>query len=179
MTEYRRKRDSDNAPFTVEIERSGTSEMEDLLRQSVVDYRRYHLLDQNDNEAPSAGEVEELRVKARQAWETLFAAFDRHDECSEVVFRTENRSTEELTRMVLEWKDQIVWPRGFVAHTTVLNADNVESCSNLLEESWLKWMWPFIKVVRYVGVSSASIMTDYDMQYLPRSCSIAERNRTG
>jgi hypothetical protein len=148
VTEYRRKRDSDNAPYTVEVERLEVPEMEDLLRQSVVDYRRYHLLDQNGDEVPSAGEVEQLRVKAVQAWETLSAAFGSRDGCTEVLFQNAHMSTDELTRMVLEWKDQIVWPEGFEHSTTILPADNVDQCAGLLAESWLKWMWPFIKVVR-------------------------------
>jgi hypothetical protein len=153
VTEYRRKRDSDNAPYTVEIERVGNPEMEDLLRQSVVDYRRYHLLDQNDSEELGGGEVEQLRVKAKQGWDTLFAAFEGRDGCTEVLFKNAHMSTEELTRMVFEWKDQIIWPEGFDTRTTILTADNVDDCTGQLAESLLKWMWPFIKVVRYVAVS--------------------------
>jgi hypothetical protein len=151
VTEYRRKRGSDNAPYTVEIERVGNPEMEDLLRQSVVDYRRYHLLDGSDG--LSGGEVEQLRMKAKQAWDTLIAAFEGHDGCTEVLFQNARMSTEELTRLVLEWKDQIIWPEGFDARTTILTADNVDDCGTRLAESLLKWMWPFIKVVRYVAVS--------------------------
>ena len=129
----------------------GNPEMEDLLRQSVVDYRRYHLLDRNDSEGLSGSEVEQLRVKAKQAWDTLVAAFGGRDECTEVLFQNARMSTDELTRMVLEWKDQIIWPGGFDTRTTVRTADNVDDCVDLLAESLLIWMWPFIKVVRYVA----------------------------
>jgi len=131
VTEYRRKRDSDNDSYSVEIERVGNQEMEDLLRQSVVDYRRYHLLDRNGNERLSDGEEEQLRLKAKQAWDTLIAAFEGRDGCTEVLFQNARMSTDELTRMVLEWKDQIIWPRGFDTRTTILTADNVDDCIDL------------------------------------------------
>jgi hypothetical protein len=153
VTEYRRKRDSDNAAYTVEIECMGNPEMEDLLRQSVVDYRRYHLLDQNDSEIPNSTEVEQLRLKANVAWDTITAAFERHDGCSEVLFQNAGISTDEITQTVLEWKSQIIWPEGFDTRAAVLRAGNVPDCVGRIEESLLAWMWPFVKVVRSVRLS--------------------------
>jgi hypothetical protein len=153
VTEYRKKRESDNAAYTVEIECMGDREMEDLLQQSVVDYRRYHLLDQNDNEGPDSSEVEQLRVKAKLAWDHLTAAFEGRDGCTEVLFQNAGVSTDEITRMVLGWKEQIVWPAGFNTRAAILTADNVPDCVARIEEFLKAWMWPFIKVVWYIAVS--------------------------
>lgn len=153
MTEYRRKRDSDNAAYTVEIECMRNPEMEDLLRQSVIDYRRYHLLAQDDGERPSSTEVEQLRLKANVAWDTITAAFGGRDGCSEVLFQNAGISTDDITRMVLEWKAQIIWPEGFDTRAAVLTAGNVPDCVDRIDESLVAWMWPFVKVVRSVRLS--------------------------
>jgi hypothetical protein len=128
-------------------------EVEALLLQSIVDYRRYHLLDLNGSEAPDSAEVEQLQVKAKQAWDTLIAAFEDCDGCTEVFFQNAGISTDEITRTVLEWKDQIIWPAGFNTRAAVLTADNVPDCVDRIDEFLKPWMWPFIKVVRYITVS--------------------------
>ncbi|KAF4625419.1 hypothetical protein G7Y89_g12745 [Cudoniella acicularis] len=148
VTEYRKKRDTDNVDYTVEIERLGNREMDDLLRQSVLDYRRYHLRDQSDAEESESAEVEQLRLKAKLAWDTLTAVFSDRDECTEVRFQNAGIPTEEITRMVLGWKDRIIWPAAFNASTAVLTVDNAPDCADRIEEIMGEWMWPFIKVAR-------------------------------
>jgi len=152
VTEYRRKRDSDNAAYTVEIECMGNREIQDLLLQSIVDYRRYHLLDRNHSEGPDSEEIGQLQEKAKVAWDILVAAFEDRDGCTEVLFQNAGISTDEVTRMVLGWKDQIIWPAGFNTRAAVLTADNVPDCVTRIEDFLGAWMWPFIKVVRYAAV---------------------------
>jgi hypothetical protein len=165
VTEYRKKRESDNAAYTVEIERMGEREIDDLLRQSVVNYRRYHLRDQNNSEGSEPGEVEHMRNQAKVAWDTLIAAFE-NQACTEVLFQNPGISTEEIIRMVLGWKDQIRWPAGFNAGVAVLPADIAGDCVNQLDRFWSPWMWPFIKVIRYVVRSIILGITDFNPQYL-------------
>ncbi len=128
-------------------------EMEDLLQQCVVDYRRYHLLDSSDNEQPDSDEVEKIRMKAKLAWDTLIAVFEGHDECTETLFQDADISTDEITRRVFRWKDGIILPAGFNTRTAVRTADNVPDCVAQIEEILEAWLWPFVKVVRYVVVS--------------------------
>ncbi|KAH8590098.1 hypothetical protein B0O99DRAFT_635601 [Bisporella sp. PMI_857] len=148
VTEYRKKRESDTAAYTVEIERIGNPEMEGLLQQSVLDYRRYHLLDRDDPEGPDKTEIEQLRVKAELAWNTLIAAFVDRDGCTEVLFQNTGISTDEITQMVLGWKNQIIWPAGLDSSAAILTADSAPDCADQIEKLLKKLMWPFIKVVR-------------------------------
>ena len=158
----------------------GDRQIDDLLRQSVLNYRRYHLRDQNDDEGAESGEVEQLRKQAEVAWDTLTAAFEDHG-CTEVFFRSPGNSTEEIIRMVLNWKDQIRWPAGFNAHVAILTAGNVKNCTDQIERFWGRWMWPFIKVVRYVVTLVSSILlgvANFSSQYIPGRCGIAEWYRS-
>lgn len=53
----------------------GKPEMEDLLRQSVLDYRRFHLMDLVDDERPGSSEIARLKERANTAWGILSGAF--------------------------------------------------------------------------------------------------------
>jgi len=143
-------------------------EIEDLLRQSVIDYRRYHLVDQNDIERPDSVEEEHLQVKAKLSWDTLIAVFADRDGCTEVLFKNAAIPTDEITRLVLGWKDEIAWPAGFDTSATLRTADNVSDCVARIEEFLEERLWPFIKVVRYAtNICILLTRTDVDVQNLP------------
>jgi len=125
-------------------------EIEGLLRQSVTDYRRYHLLGQNGSERSSSDEEEHLQVKAKLAWDTLVAAFGHHEGCTEILFKNAGIPNEELTSMVLGWQNEIIWPAGFHTSATLRTADNVSDCVARIGEFLEERLWPFIKVVRFV-----------------------------
>lgn len=138
----------------------GDREIDDLLRQSVLNYRRYHLRDQNDDEGAEGGEIEQQRKQASVAWETLTAAFENRG-CTEALFRNAEVSTEEIISIVLGWKDDIRWPASFNTHVAILTAGTVGDCTIQIDNFWRQWMWPFIKVVRYVMSSDLLGGTDF------------------
>jgi hypothetical protein len=150
VTEYRLKRPTDDAAFMVEVERLGTQETEDLLRQSVQDYRRYHLLSPNNEEGLSAADIESMRVKAGLGWNTLGAAFSDRPECTEGWLRDPNTLNEDIIQSVFRWRDQITWPAGFGADlTTSFTFDNVDRCRARLEGIARDGrIWLFVKVIR-------------------------------
>ena len=148
VTEYRKRRESDNAAYTVEVECMSHQEIEDLLQQSVTDYKRYHLLDLNSSERVENGEVEMLRKKAQLAWDTLKAVFENHDECSEDFFQNAGNPASALTQMVLGWKNELVWPEGFDTCVVLPTAEDVPNCVAQIESFVQVWIWPFVKVVR-------------------------------
>jgi len=141
----------------------GNPEIDDLLRQSVLDYRRYHLRDQNDDEGAESGEVEQQRKQAGVAWDTLTAAFENRG-CTEALFQNALISTEEIIRRVFDWRDDITWPAGFnTTNVAILTAGIVGDCTIQIENFWRQWMWPFIKVVRYVASSTLFGGTDFKL----------------
>lgn len=150
VTEYRSKRETDTANYTFEVECMGKPEMEDLLRQSVLDYRRYHLLDQTNDERPASTEIARLKKKANMAWGILSGAFEDLPECRQPFFQSRDRTTDDLVRTVLEWRERRRWPRGFDANTIVHNADTEDDCVRWRDGFLVNWIWPFIKVIRYV-----------------------------
>ncbi|CAG8958124.1 hypothetical protein HYFRA_00000470 [Hymenoscyphus fraxineus] len=147
VTEYRNKRESDTSNFTFEVECMGNLEMEDLLRQSVLDYVRYHLLETTD-ERPDSSEMDRLKKKADTAWGILSGAFENLEECQESFFQDRDRNTDDLIRTVLDWRGERQWPRGFNENTVVHTADNEEDCTRWRDEFLVSWIWPFIKVIR-------------------------------
>jgi hypothetical protein len=67
VTEYRYRRDTDEANYTLEVDRMNDQEMEALLQQVILDYRLYHLrvAETFDDFAEA-----DLQGKARLAWDT-------------------------------------------------------------------------------------------------------------
>jgi hypothetical protein len=148
VTEYRKKRDNDHAVYTIEIERMRDREMDDLLRQSVVDYRRFHLRDHNDDPQSETADIESLRQKAKEAWDTISAAFGDQQECTERFLKDAGLLTDEITRRVFEWKDQIRWSRDFSTGVAIRTAESEDDCEEELQRLLEAWMWPFIKATR-------------------------------
>src|SRR5690349_9284495 len=121
-------------------------EIEGLLRQCVVDYRQYHI--QDPQAALGHSEEEVLRKKAKVAWDTLTAAFENRDGCTEARFRDQAVAIEEIQRDVSRWKDGIRWPVGFNAHGVVIHSAAPEDCVREIDHFLSGRIWPFVKVVR-------------------------------
>lgn len=126
----------------------GKPEMEDLLRQSVLDYRRFHLMDLVDDERPGSSEIARLKERANTAWGILSGAFEDLPECQQSFFRSRERTTDSLVTTVLAWRERRLWPRGFDENTIVHTADNEEDCVRWRDAFLVNWIWPFIKVIR-------------------------------
>ncbi|OBT77048.1 hypothetical protein VF21_02905 [Pseudogymnoascus sp. 05NY08] len=125
-TEYRKKRTSDPDVYNVEIECMNDGEIDGLLRQSVVDYRQYHLRDLDHPLANSEEEI--LQKKAKVAWDTLTAAFGNTPGCTEVRFQDRAISIDYIQREVCAWKDGIQWPVGFNAPGVLIHSAVPEDC---------------------------------------------------
>lgn len=121
-------------------------EIEDLLQQSVVDYRQYHLRDP-DHPLPSS-EEEILQKKAKVAWDTLRAAFGNTPGCTEVRFQDQAISLEYIQREVRAWKDGIHWPVGFNSPGVLIHSAVPEDCVRRIDTFLSGRIWPFVKVVR-------------------------------
>jgi hypothetical protein len=122
-------------------------DIDDLLRQYVVDYRRYHL---RSSDTLDSLEESRLREQANVAWHTLKALFEDNPDCTEVVLGNPNVDTDEIQRQVFRWKEETVWPARFHNEVTILRAAEVSDCASQIEAFMSPRMWPFIKVVRYV-----------------------------
>ncbi|RDL41569.1 uncharacterized protein BP5553_01548 [Venustampulla echinocandica] len=148
VTEYRKKRETDAAAYTAEIECMNDGEIEDLLRQCVVDYRRYHLLEPGSVDGPVE---EQLRRKAQVAWNILETAFgDRPP--FQIRFQSRDVDIDDIHRVVLGWKNEIVWPANFNTQRIVITTANGDDCVLQINRYSGGRIWPFIKVVRiYLG----------------------------
>jgi hypothetical protein len=145
VTEYRHRRDSDQSNYTLEVDRLDDHEIEELLRQVVVDYRQFHL-----READTFDEVAEaeLEKKARLAWDTLNTAFGGRVECTELFLRDTQTDVDIVQQEVLRWKNELRWPPGFNAHGATIDCATAASCQARVEEYLAGSLWPFIKVIQ-------------------------------
>lgn len=148
--EYRNKRDGDTAPYTVEIECMNEIEVEDLLQQCVLNYRRYHTQHLEEDQAQhhdAVAERSELKVKAEIAWDTLLSVFtDQH--LSEAYFKNPNLPNEDLIAMVLGWNEEKTWPPEFRNGTANFTNEEAGNFTERIGKYMPSWMWPFNKVVR-------------------------------
>lgn len=116
-----------------------------LLRQLLVDYRRYHLRQQGQYDAT---EEEDMHKRARLAWDTLRAAFGTRAECTEAFLGDRNNTSDEVQRHVLAWKAELIWPENFNVSGTVIRARTTDDCIRQAEQFFEGHFWPFIKVIR-------------------------------
>lgn len=144
------KRETDDTSYTVEIECMNDSEIKDLLQQSILDYRKYHIRNLSEDRALPNGELEHLRTKAELAWHTLAGVFPHHPGCTEAEFRKRDVETNILCQTVLGWQSVIMWPARLntSTRTMTLKADSIKTCVDRMEESMAVLKWPFVKVVR-------------------------------
>lgn len=70
-----------------------------------------------------------------------------------MAFRNPGTEIDHIQQLVLGWKDELVWPAGFNTDRTVLRADAAADCVARIDEVLALWMWPFVKVMRYVVAS--------------------------
>ncbi|KAG9235237.1 hypothetical protein BJ875DRAFT_459547 [Amylocarpus encephaloides] len=146
VTEYRQKRDGDSATYTIEIESMKDELIQDILRQSVIDYRRYHLLDRDASEMPDHVELEKLEKNAKFAWDTIIGAFGDRNDCSNLYFGNPRITTDEAIGTLMSWKDDIIWPQNNRITTHLV--DDASQCTSLIDDSLKALKWPLIEVVR-------------------------------
>lgn len=120
-------------------------EIEELIRQSVVDYRRYHLRVEGTVESDEEGELEK---KSRIAWDTLRAAFGSRAECTEPFLADAQDDVGHIQQEVIRWKNELRWPPGLAVHGAVISSTTAEACKARIKEYLVGSLWPFIKVMR-------------------------------
>jgi hypothetical protein len=145
VTEYRHKRETDQTMYTLEVDRMDNQEMEDVLRQVILDYRLYHL------RAPGTFDdatERDLEKKARLAWDTINAAFGQRAECTEAFFLDAQMDISHIHREVFRWKNELRWPPEFNAQGAVIRSHTAEACQTSVQRCLGGSLWPFIKVMR-------------------------------
>ncbi|RFU23756.1 hypothetical protein B7463_g12581, partial [Scytalidium lignicola] len=168
MTEYRQKLTRHTAPITIEVERLSSSEIHELVKELVWNYRKLYL--------PSFGEEKvhaedywENKRQSEMAWSILEAAFKHRREFKQDLLRDMSEgATEGIVSQLTQWTEELEWPEGSVRANALWKstAETAEECCDKTAAFAHDKLWPFTKVIR-VYLSSQVLKTGIVLADLP------------
>jgi hypothetical protein len=150
--EYRQKKPSHSAPFTIEAEYLSSTEIEELIEELLWSFRKPFIPHSKEDE-PSKEEQEKNERESDQAWSALEAAFGHKDSFSREFLSNMNEgASAKITKQLLKWSKEIEWPddgdSGFWEDT----AEAIDECSEKTSIFMENRLWPFTKIIRYVPI---------------------------
>ena len=149
--EYRQKKPSHTAPFTIEAEYLSSTEIEELIEELVWSFRKPYIPYPEEEDKPSKDEQENNQKESDQAWSALEAAFGHKDSFSRAFLSDmAEGASAKITKQLLKWSKEIEWPddgeSGFWEDT----AETIDECSEKTSVFMENRLWPFTKIIRYV-----------------------------
>jgi hypothetical protein len=150
VTEYRQKSPEHTAPITVEVEHLSASEIDELIKELVWNYRKLYLPDVED-ENVSAEEYQQYQRESELAWYTLEAAFKHRREFKQDLLRDmSDGAADKITGQLISWTEDLEWPEGNGSANGVWKstAQTAEECCEKTTAFMQDRLWPFTKLIR-------------------------------
>jgi hypothetical protein len=149
VTEYRQKTADHTAPITIEVEYLCNSEIEDLIKELVWNYRQMYL-PHMENDKITENEYIKMQRESEQAWSSLEAGFSHQTGFSKELLINDmsedglGRATNEL----IQWALDLDWPNGENSGKWMSTATNAEECCEKTSVFMQDRFWPFTKIIR-------------------------------
>ncbi|PQE31814.1 tat pathway signal sequence protein [Rutstroemia sp. NJR-2017a WRK4] len=146
--EYRQKKPSHTAPFTIEAEYLSSTELEELIEELLWSFRK-PFIPYSEKDEPSKEEYENNEKESDLAWSALETAFGHKDSFSrEFLSNMTEGASAKITKQLLKWSKEIEWPddgeSGFWEDT----AETIDECSEKTSVFMENRLWPFTKIIR-------------------------------
>ena len=147
MTEYRYNANSSKAPFQIEVDYLTGDEIEAMISELLLSYRRIMLPDARDNEGEE-DDREQLRNESEIAWHSLGTAFGHHAELRNLCDKVGVDAYQQILDQLLDWAAELDWPDGCVDgkwKEEFISAGAVAEAMDSLSEGT---RWPFVENAR-------------------------------
>ncbi|PQE22018.1 Dynamin GTPase domain protein [Rutstroemia sp. NJR-2017a BBW] len=173
--EYRQKKPSHTAPFTIEAEYLSSTEIEELIEELVWSFRKPYIPYPEEEDKPSKDEQENNQKESDQAWSALEAAFGHKDSFSRAFLSDmAEGASAKITKQLLKWSKEIEWPddgeSGFWEDT----AETIDECSEKTSVFMENRLWPFTKIIR-VYLDAEVLKTGVVLADLPARVRITQK----
>jgi hypothetical protein len=148
VTEYRQKTKDHTAPITIEVEYLSSSEIEELIKELVWNYRQL-FLPEVEADSVDARDYMRYQRESEQAWSALEAAFS-HKETFKQEFLSDmsEGALERVTDQLIQWTRDLDWPEDGNSGMWKSTADTAEECCEKTSIFMQDRFWPFTKIIR-------------------------------
>ncbi|KFY95308.1 hypothetical protein V500_02839 [Pseudogymnoascus sp. VKM F-4518 (FW-2643)] len=153
VTEYRQKTTNHVAPITIEVEYLSISEIEDLIKELLWNYRQMYLPHTEDDEV-SENEYAIVQRRSEQAWFSLEAGFNHQSGFSKdmLINDMSEAGLYIANSQLVQWAHELNWPEGGENGKWTSTADTADECCNKTSVFMQDKFWPFTKIIRvYLG----------------------------
>ncbi|KAH8744019.1 hypothetical protein F5882DRAFT_455086 [Hyaloscypha sp. PMI_1271] len=148
VTEYRQKTREHTSPITIEVEYLSKSEIEDLIKELLWNYRQIFLPEVEEDKVDPKDYARYQR-ESEQAWSALEAGF-RHQRGfnKQLVSDMAEGGLEKATDQLVQWSHELEWPDGGNPGFWKATADTAEECCEMTSIFMEDRFWPFTKIIR-------------------------------
>ena len=148
VTEYRQRSIDQQDPITIEVDYLSKSEIEELIRELVWNYRQLFLPGIEENTVFSA-EYPRLQRESDHAWSALQAAFGHQPQFrEEFLSDVSDGALDRVTGQLISWSGDIEWPEGGSAGKWTSTAQTTDECYEKTRTFMRNRLWPFTKIIR-------------------------------
>ena len=152
VTEYRQKSLTHTAPITLEVEHLSQTEIAELIKELVWNYRKLYLPGVESDQTTAAS-YQQYQRESELAWSTLEAAFKHKLEFNQEFLRDISQGAmDRIINQLIRWVGDLEWPRSEQNRNGVCTstAQTAEECSEKAAVFMKDRLWPFTKIMRYV-----------------------------
>ncbi|RDL37034.1 Uncharacterized protein BP5553_04467 [Venustampulla echinocandica] len=153
VTEYRQKTAIHVAPITIEVEYLSMSEIEDLIKELIWNYRRIYL-PHSEGENVTENEYTMMQRVSEQAWSSLEAGFSHQREFSKdlLINDMSEAGLAIANNQLVQWAHELNWPDSGESGKWTSTADTADECCEKTSVFMQDRFWPFTKIIRvYLG----------------------------
>lgn len=148
VTEYRQKTRDHTAPITIEVEYLSESEIEDLIKELLWNYRQIFLPEVEEDKV-DAKDYSRYQRESEQAWSALEAGF-RHQTGfnKQLLCDMTEGGLAKATGQLIQWAHELEWPDGGNSGTWKATAATADECCEKTSVFMQDRFWPFTKIIR-------------------------------
>lgn len=149
VTEYRQRTTNHVAPITIEVEYLSMSEIEDLIKELVWNYRQMYL-PHTEGDNISENEYVIMQRESEQAWSSLEAGFSHQSGFSKDILINEmsEAGLAIANSQLVQWAHELDWPDNGENGKWTSTADTADECCEKTSVFMQDRFWPFTKIIR-------------------------------
>ncbi|KAN0095627.1 hypothetical protein V8E51_016338 [Hyaloscypha variabilis] len=148
VTEYRQKTREHTSPITIEVEYLSPSEIEDLLKELLWNFRQIFLPEVEEDKVDPKDYARYQR-ESEQAWSALEAGFKHQRGFNkQLVSDMTEGGLAKATDQLVKWAHELEWPDGGNNGFWKATADTAEECCETTSIFMQDRFWPFTKIIR-------------------------------
>ncbi|KAH8812284.1 hypothetical protein F5884DRAFT_784973 [Xylogone sp. PMI_703] len=148
VTEYRQKTREHTSPITIEVEYLSSSEIEDLIKELLWNYRQIFLPGIEEDKV-DLKDYDRYQRESEAAWSALEAGFKHQSGFNrQLISDITEEGLLKATDQLVQWAHELEWPDSDDSGFWKATADTAEECCDMTSTFMQDRFWPFTKIIR-------------------------------